>query len=71
MATGGDGLSDAKGAPGYDALLGLLIYLPGIVGLVQVGLWQLYPLHGAQLKEVKAQIQQLEQEQSGVIETLL
>ena len=33
----------------FDALLRLLIFLPGMVGVVQVCLWQTYKLHGVAL----------------------
>lgn len=44
----------------FDALLRLLIFLPGVVGVVQVVLWQLYGLHGPALQQMKAQVEQLD-----------
>ena len=38
----------------FGALLQLLIFLPGTVGLVQLGLWQAYRLHGVVLGTICA-----------------
>lgn len=46
--------------PGYSALLGLLMFLPGIVGLVQVVLWQFYSLHGQRLLDIKSQLKAMD-----------
>ena len=48
---------------GYTALLNLLIFLPGSVGLIQVCLWHLYTLHGDNLVNVKTKLKQLDVDQ--------
>jgi hypothetical protein len=45
----GEGITGVGGGDVFDALLGLLIFLPGTVGLIQLVLWQAYGLHGAVL----------------------
>jgi hypothetical protein len=42
-------ISGAASGDVFDALLWLLIFLPGFVGVVQVCLWQTYRLHGVVL----------------------
>lgn len=60
LPTAGESNILSGSVPGYEALLGLLIFLPGCVGLVQVCLWQVYTLHGPALAQLKAKIQALE-----------
>ena len=42
-------MTGAENGEVFDALLRLLILLPGMVGVVQVCLWQAYKLHGVAL----------------------
>lgn len=44
-----EGVVGAENGEVFDALLRLLIFLPGMVGVVQVCLWQTYKLHGVAL----------------------